>query len=214
MPITLSQLHVYPIKSTAGIALSRSSVSELGLSFDRHFVLCDSKGKFITARTQPRLVLIRAALTQEGLHLSAPDMPALYIQYRDFSEDYQQVTIWGDKVSAQNCHSAYDRWFSDYLGQDCRLLYFGENSQRSTPLFNDKPVAFADGFPLLLISQASMDDLNSRCESTIGMANMRPNIVVNNTAAYAEDSWKRIRIGEVEFAVVKLNLTTLNTPVQ
>lgn len=198
----LSQLNTYPIKSTSGISISRSLVTEYGLAFDRQFVLSDSKGKFITARTKPALVLIKTTLTPQGLTLTAPDMPPLEIHYGDFSDQYQSVTIWGTQVAGQHCQIQYDRWFSDYLQQPCQLLFFGQASERYTPMLEDKPVAFADGYPILLISQASLDDLNSRCQGDIMMANMRPNIVVSGTEPYAEDSWKRIRIGTVEFAVV------------
>ncbi|WP_432473222.1 MOSC domain-containing protein [Amphritea sp. HPY] len=202
MQATLSELHIYPLKSTAGISISRSAINEYGLAFDRQFVLSDSRGKFITARTKPALLKIAVALTPTGLILTAPEMQPLEIRYAEFSANYCRVTIWGDEVSAQHCGRSYDHWFSEYLQQDCQLLFFGEQSQRLTAIA-DKPVAFADGFPLLLISQASLDDLNNRCQNTITAANMRPNIVISGTEAYAEDHWKRIRIGSVEFAVVK-----------
>lgn len=202
MQTHLSELHIYPLKSTAGISLSRSAISEYGLAFDRQFVLSDGRGKFITARTKPALLKIAATLTPGGMILTAPGMSPLEVSYAEFSANYHPVTIWGDEVSAQHCGNSYDRWFAEYLQQDCQLLFFGDRSQRLTAIGN-KPVAFADGFPLLLISQASLDDLNNRCQSTITATNMRPNIVVSSTEAYAEDHWKRIRIGSVEFAVVK-----------
>jgi len=202
MPAHLSELHIYPLKSTAGISLSRSAISEYGLAFDRQFVLSDRQGKFITARTKPALLKIAAALIPGGMIITAPGMPPLEISHVAFSANYCPVTIWGDEVSAQHCGNNYDRWFAEYLQQDCQLLFFADRSQRLTAIDN-KPVAFADGYPLLLISQASLDDLNSRCQSTITATNMRPNIVISGTEAYAEDHWKRIRIGSVEFAVVK-----------
>ncbi|NQZ20849.1 MAG: MOSC domain-containing protein [Colwellia sp.] len=202
----LQSLHIYPIKSTAGISLSNSWVDELGLSFDRRFVVSDLNGQFITARTEPTLCLIRVNLTEYGLILTAPDMPALVINYRELSNDYQKITVWNDDIQAQYGHKNYDLWFSQYLKKPCQLVYFGEDSQRYVSN-SHKEIAFADGYPLLLISQASLDDLNDKMPGQspqqISMAQFRPNLVVNSCDAFAEDTWKHLRIGEVEFEVSK-----------
>ncbi len=203
---SLQSLHVYPIKSAAGIALSKSWVDDFGLSFDRRFVITDANGQFITARTEPTLCLINVNLSEHGLVLTAPDMPTLHISYQKLSPTYKTVTVWADDIQAQYGHEDYDLWFSQYLHKPCQLLYFGERSQRLVSN-SQKQVAFADGYPLLLISQASLDDLNSRMSlpthQKISMSQFRPNIVVDDCNAFAEDSWKHIRIGEVEFEVAK-----------
>ena len=129
--IRLEQISIYPIKSTSGIHLSNSWVDELGLSFDRRFVLSDPQGQFITARTNPKLCLIQASLTTSGLKLTAPDMPVLTVNYQDFSKQYQQVQVWKDSIQAQASPDSYNLWFSQYLGKACRLMYFGQQSQRS-----------------------------------------------------------------------------------
>ncbi len=198
----LSQITVFPIKSTAGIHLNHSFVEELGLVFDRRFVLVDHKGKFITARTQPKLTLIHSAFSEHGLHVRAPNMPALEIDKRAFGHLYLDVEIWGTQVSGLWCHKDYDTWFSDYLGLPCRLLYFAQQSERFVK-GHQTQVAFADGYPLLLISQASLDDLNERADEAVTMDHFRPNLVVKDCSAFAEDSWKTVQIGEVRFAVVK-----------
>ena len=203
MTCTLSQLHVYPIKSTTGISLNRSHVSPRGLSFDRDFILRDLKGRFITARTHPKLVLVEASLTPGGLLLSAPGMPNLEVSYAAFSDQYLDVKVWGSEISAQHCQTDADQWFSTYLETDCQLVYFGEQSSREVSGHEGQPVSFADGYPLLLISQGSLNDLNSKCPAPISFAHMRPNIVVSSIAPFAEDSWSQIRIGEVEFDVVE-----------
>ncbi len=203
--VKLAQISIYPIKSTAAIDLSNSWVDELGLSFDRRFVLTNMNGQFITARTAPKLCLIQANITPYGFMLTAPDMPALAINYQDFSTDYQQVNIWGEQVNGQASHQDHHLWFSRYLDSPCKLLYFSKQSQRINPLTkkNGAPTAFADGYPLLLISQASLDDLNQRCQDSITMQQFRPNIVVDNCLPYEEDTWSHIRIGEVEFEIKK-----------
>ena len=203
MHTQLSDIIVYPIKSTAGLHLSRATVTGFGLEFDRRFVLCTTEGKFLTARTRPQLLHIRASLTAAGLIVSAPGQTDLQLNYHEFSHDYQTITVWQDHIEAQHCSAIADRWFADYLGQDCRLLFFGTASNRPLKHFPHHQTAFADGYPLLLISEASLADLSSRCRNPVQMDQMRPNLVVRGTAAYEEDSWTKIRIGTAEFALVK-----------
>ena len=119
--IQLSQISIYPIKSTSGIELSNSWVDELGLSFDRRFVLTDDKCQFITARTEPKLCLIQANLTATGLILTAPDMPKLVINYQDLNDFYQTVFVWKDNINAQQGSDAHHQWFSRYLNRPCQL---------------------------------------------------------------------------------------------
>jgi len=199
----LIEINVYPIKSSKGIGLSNAWVDDLGLAFDRRFVLTDSNGQFITARTHPTICLISASITPYGLLLTAPDMPVLNISYAKFTHEYRQVTVWKDTIAGQYCAPEYDTWFSQYLGKPCQLVFFGEQSSRRVKNRMNQ-VAFADGYPLLLISEASLADLNGRMSNhQVSMAQFRPNIVINNTEPFEEDTWKHIRIGEVEFEVVK-----------
>jgi len=200
--IRLEQISIYPIKSTSGIDLSTSWVDEFGLSFDRRFVLSDLQGQFITARTDPKICLIRANLTASGLKLTAPDMPVLTVNYQDFSGQYQPVQVWKDSIQAQPSPDSYSLWFSQYLGKPCRLMYFGQQSRRLVKNSNSQ-VAFADGYPLLLISRASLKDLSHRARMELSMRQFRPNLVVDGCDAFAEDSWRHIRIGEVEFELTK-----------
>lgn len=199
---TLSQIYTYPIKSTAGIQLSNSWVDNLGLSFDRRFILTDVNGKFITARTEPKLTLIQASIIENGLIITAPNMPTLLIKYDDFSNKYQSVTVWSDNIQGQHCQLEYDRWFSQYLSNPCQLMFFGQQSARNVKNKSNQ-VAYADGYPLLLISEASLAQLNRHCSSDITMQQFRPNIVVKNCEAFDEDGWQLIRIGEVEFEIAK-----------
>lgn len=198
----VKSLHIYPIKSAAGIELSKAWLDDFGLSFDRRFVLSAPNGQFITARTEPSLCLIQVLLTPQGLVVSAPKMKSLTINYQAFSNNYQTVAVWDHDINAQHCLAQYDLWFSQYLNKPCQLLYFGQHSNRQVKN-STKSIAFADGYPLLLISQASLDDFNQRSGELFSMARFRPNIVVDNCAAFAEDSWQRIRIGEVEFELAK-----------
>ncbi len=215
----VSSLHIYPVKSTSGIALPHTQVDELGLAFDRRFIISDPSGLFITARTEPTLCLVQTNLVEQGVELSAPNMPTLTLFYKKFTNQYQKVTVWGDEVAGQLCSQEANTWFSEYLQRPCQLLFFGKNSFRERKPNTDKArkVAFADGYPLLLISQASLDSLNSRLadkqlgdsilaiegQQAVSMTQFRPNIVIDNCLPFAEDSWQHIRIGEVEFKVSK-----------
>lgn len=202
---TLKNITIYPIKSGAGIELSNSWVEEFGLAFDRRFVIASPEGEFFTARTQPSLCLIQANLTATGMIITAPKMPTLVIDYNQLSPNYVDVQVWNDTISAQECKNTINEWFSRYLQKPCQLLFFGTDSQRFVKNKTSQ-VAFADGYPLLLISQASLDHLNSQYPPSarrISMSQFRPNIVVNDCDAFTEDTWQKIRIGEVEFEVTK-----------
>lgn len=218
--IAVSDLYIYPIKSTRGISLPHSNIDALGLAFDRRFVISDNAGQFITARTEPTLCLVTTTLTEHGLTLSAPGMEALTLAYKNFYHQYKEVYVWGDVIAAQLCSTKANVWFSGYLNRPCQLLYFGETSSRikNDNKDNVREVAFADGYPLLLISQASLNDLNQRLinqnKQSVSMAQFRPNIVIEHCLPFAEDGWQYITIGEMEFKVSKpcerCILTTVN----
>ncbi|GGO79627.1 hypothetical protein GCM10011348_14370 [Marinobacterium nitratireducens] len=201
--IRLSSLHIYPIKSTAGIGLERAFVERAGLAFDRRFVLTDNDGQFLTARRHPRLLQVRATPTSDGLVLSATGCSDLRLRYDDFPAAYRTISVWNDQIEGQHCSDSADRWFSEWLGLECSLRYFGTRSSRQTDRAPLSPVAFADGYPLLLIGEASLADLNSRLPAPVAMAQFRPNLVISGSDAFAEDSWRRIRIGSLELEPVK-----------
>lgn len=213
--LALQSISVYPIKSSSGIHLSNSWVEELGLSFDRRFIVANDKGEMFTARTEPRLCLIQANLTSTGINITAPGMPILSIEYAKFSSEYQNVTVWKSDIKGQIGAEHYNQWFSRYLEQPCQLLFFGENSERYVKNKNSQ-VGFADGYPILLISQQSLAQLNEKlgANNRVTMSQFRPNLVVDGCDGFAEDTWKHIRIGEVEFEVTspcsRCIFTTIN----
>jgi len=200
--IKVSELAIYPVKSTKAIPLTHCAVTGRGLDHDRSFMVTDLQGQFITGRAHPKLSLIKIDIVAQGIILSAPNMPMIAFKYRDLSSHYQAVTIWGKDVSGQHCSVEMNAWLSRYLAVPCQLIYFGENSQRRVK-DTDKTVAFADGYPILLVSQASLDALNKLTVKPISMSQFRANIVVTGCAAFAEDSWKRVRIAGVEYELVK-----------
>ena len=197
---TLSGLYRYPIKSTAGQALDSMTVKEEGPEGDRRYMLAKPDGTFLTARTHPHLQRVIAIPVPGGLDVSHPEIGEISVREEDFEGRPFATRVWDDAFEALSTTEALDDWFSRAVGEPVRLLWLGQYSSRYRPLI-ERRVSFADGYPLLLISQASLDDLNRRMEIPQRMVQFRPNLVVTGTQPYAEDGWKRIRIGEVEFLV-------------
>ncbi|MGY3858323.1 MOSC N-terminal beta barrel domain-containing protein [Aeromonas intestinalis] len=198
----LDSIHLYPIKSTAGMPLSRARVTEEGLLGDRRYMVVKPDGSFITARTHPQLQLVVATPMEGGLQLRYPGMTPLALHESDFSRALQATGVWGDSFQALHTHDQADGWLSRVAGEPVRLLWLGERSERFRAKTGTR-VSFADGYPLLLISQASLEDLNLRSEALHQMSQFRTNLVASDTRPFEEDGWKRIRIGEVEFLVAK-----------
>ena len=165
-------------------------------------MLIDLNGEFITGRSHPQLTQIDVQFSQKKLLLNAPKVAPLEIDPKQFSTKSLTTKIWADTVNAQHCHQDYDHWFSEYLQQPCKLVFFAENSLRCVKGRNTQ-VAFADGYPLLLINQSSVDLLNTKLDNPVNALHFRPNIVVKGETPFIEDSWARIKIGEVEFEVSK-----------
>ncbi|WP_022942965.1 YcbX family protein [Psychromonas hadalis] len=198
----LTDIYIYPIKSVKAVSQPAAHVEEKGLRFDRRYMLIDLDGDFVTGRTTPELTQIDVQFAQQTLQLSAPNMAQLTIDPKQFSNKTLTSKIWADKVNVVHCHQDYDNWFSEYLQQPCQLVFFADHSTRYVK--NRKTqVAFADGYPLLLVNQASVDLLNTKLDNPVSALNFRPNIVVNGDFPFVEDSWSRIKIGEVEFEVSK-----------
>lgn len=204
--LILSSLFFYPVKSVAGIALNSGPIDARGIRYDRHWMVVDTDGQFITQREYPKMSQIHVGLAPGGLRFRAPGMPDLDIPLINDSADSLETEVWGDQVLAHSAGLPPADWLSQYLGVDCQLAYLTDKSDRPVDPDYANPedqVGFADGFPFLLISEASLDDLNSRLESPVPMTRFRPNLVVKGCEPYAEDSWKKIRIGEVVFRVSK-----------
>ncbi len=201
----LSELYRFPVKSLRGEPLARLEVVPTGPRWDRHWMVVNEKGRFLTQRELPRMVLIRPRVRDDGgLVLEAPGMSPTEVAPGD--GESLEVQVWNDRLTARAPSLEADRWLSDFLGTSCRLVEMPEQTRRQVDLDYARPgdrTEFSDGFPFLLISRASLDDLNRRMERKLPMIRFRPNLVVEGCEPYAEDRWKRIRIGDLEFRVVK-----------
>ena len=198
----LTQLWNYPVKSCAGIERSSARITSAGPAYDREWMVTDDSGQFVTGRTHPELLLARAIPTIDGLSLHAPGMPELVVRRVLFNR-LRCTGVWGYRFDAWWGDSAADEWFSQYLGVAARLLYIGATSHRVLRADSTIRFSFADGYPYLLIGSASLADLNGRLERPVSMRNFRPNMVVDGAEAFAEDQWKRIRVGDVMFEHMK-----------
>lgn len=201
MTAHVSGLFIYPVKSVAGIPMQEAHVRDIGIAHDRRYMIVKPDGTFVTGRTHPKITAIRAQATGETLTLTCEGVEPITITANQFTDRYIDSVVWSSDVNGQECGEAADRWISDLLGEPLKLLFFGEKSHRISR--HGSKVSFADGFPLLLIGNASLDHLNGRLPGPVSMANFRPNIAVEGTLPFAEDEWARIRIGEVEFVAPK-----------
>ena len=202
----LSDIIVYPIKSASEISLKNSNLEERGLSHDRRWMVVDDSAQFITQRTSPEMALLKTEIDEPTLRLNAPGMAELLLPLFQKEGTPQMGEIWGDRCEALTADKQAESWISDYLGKRCKFVFMPEHSNRqvdSDYAIGRNQVAFSDGFPLLLISEASLLDLNSRAPEEITMKRFRPNLVVKNTDPYQEDNWEAIRIGECELQIVK-----------
>ena len=198
----LSSLYIYPIKSCAGTSLAEAAVTDMGLAGDRRWMLADKGGRFLTGREHPRLVQVSIALNDAGFVATAPDAEPLTVVQRDFTEAVP-TGVWRQEFDAWRGSDEADDWFSFYLGLECQLLHIGAQPARRLKVDETLPMSFADGYPYLLIGENSLADLNSRLARPVSMRNFRPNLVVANAPAFAEDGWQRIRIGTIEFEMAK-----------
>lgn len=208
--ITLSALYYYPIKSCRGVAVDRAPVTPRGLADDRLMMVVDEAGGFMTQRDHPRMALIAPALHEDVLRLSAPGMPARDVRVRG-DGPRRAVTVWGDACAAVDQGDAAAAWLSEFLGARCRLVRMADEHVRRVDARyarrGDDQTGFSDGYPFLLVSQASLDDLNARLAEPLPMNRFRPNIVVTGCAPFTEDVWTDVEVanahGPVRFGVVK-----------
>lgn len=204
----ISEINIYPIKSLGGISLNEAVVEEKGLKYDRRWMLVDDNGRFFTQREFPQMATLKVSLESNDLKISNGN-DSLLIPFSE-NEDGEEieVVVWNSKLTARTAKNDINEWFSDALQTNCRLVQMNKNSKRPVnPNYavhtDQDTVSFADGYPFLLIGESSLDDLNSRLENPLPMNRFRPNFVVKGADPFAEDNWKKIKIGNEIFYIVK-----------
>ncbi|GAA3398500.1 MOSC domain-containing protein [Streptomyces roseoviridis] len=218
MPIpVLRSVHVHPVKALRGFAPAEAEVQPWGLAGDRRWTVVDTEGKVVTQRQHARLALASAALLPGGgVMLTGPGREPLAVEVpRPSGADGTiAVDVFGTRVEAVPAGPAADAWFSGYLDSEVRLVHMDDPARRRPvdPAYAlpGETVSFADGYPLLLTTTSSLDALNSLIaqgdhadEGPLPMNRFRPNVVVDGTAPWAEDDWRRLSIGDVAFRVAK-----------
>ena len=207
---TVSGLFVHPVKSCAGVALREARLMDTGLDLDRAWMVVDAEGRFVTQREQPRMALVRPQIKVLEVVLRAPGMLALHLGINEV-EKPARVQVWGDALDAWDMGDVAGQWFSDFLGQPgLRLVRFDpEVTRLASKQWTgevDAPIEFADGFPLLVVSEASLAELNQRLaaagHAAVGIERFRPNIVLAGLQAHDEDRLHELRIATAEGEVV------------
>lgn len=213
MKAAITALNVYPVKSCRGMPLAAAEVTPTGLLNDRHWMLVRPNGKFVTQRELPRLALIGTRVGVDGLTLSAPGMPDLVVP-RAASADAaaaRPVTVWKFDGRGIDCGPGAAAWVSNYLQTNLSLVAFDTTFPRecSREWTRDARAVteFADGYPVLVISRASLDDLNSHLAKSqsgpLPMERFRPNVVIDGVGAYDEDRIHELRVNGITLRLVK-----------
>lgn len=202
----LSGLFWYPIKSCRGLPADSVTLDARGIAGDREYLVVDAAGRFLTQREHPRLALVDPRPGKEAFGLSAPGEG--HCEFRPTTDGPRlAVTIWRDHCTGIDQGDPAAEWLSGFLGTPCRLVRMAADHPRPVDpeyaLTADDQVAFSDGFPLLLVTEESLADLNRRLPDSLPMNRFRPNIVVAGAEPYADDGWGRIRLGELVATAVK-----------
>lgn len=206
----VSYLATHPLKSAAALPRDRLRLTALGPEWDRRWMLVDAAGVFVTQRTHPRLCLLAAEVVEGRLRLQAPGMPD-FVVVPVPQPAVAPVKVWRDTVEAELPSPEADAWCSAFLGLPLRLAFLPARTRRPVdPAWAGEGhrTAFSDGFPLLVTTQSALDHLNALLAAegvpTVDWRRFRPNLVVGGEVApHAEDGWRRLRVGEVELALVK-----------
>jgi uncharacterized protein YcbX len=206
MKATITGVFVYPVKSCRGIALASARLEPTGFADDRHWMLVRPNGRFVTQRELPRLALVGTHLTAASLMLTAPGMTACEIP-REFNGTVRDVTVWKFDGRGIDCGDVAAEWCSRFLETPLRLVSFDATAPRvCNPEWTPGTQAiteFSDGYPILMISRASLAELNSRLPQALPMERFRPNIVIDGVEAYDEDRIHELRVGHATLRLVK-----------
>jgi uncharacterized protein len=217
--LTVSELYIYPIKSLGGIALNSASLLERGFEHDRRWMLVNANNEFLTQREITAMTFLKVQLTEQGLHITNISKPGeeLIVPFEPTVAETEMVTVWSSRCRGQRVSDAADAWFSKQLGFTAKLFYMPDTTRRYVDgryAHNKEITSFTDGYPLLLIGQASLDDLNSRLEQPVPMNRFRPNIVFTGGTPFQEDYMKHFDINGITIFGVKpcarCVMTTIN----
>jgi len=208
----LTAINIYPVKSCHRVELTETRITPLGLDHDRHWMLVDDQHRFISARRYPNLLQLSVETGPAGFIAAYPGLPGIYVRHPQDTAKAYPAKIWHDEVEVIDAGESAAEWFSQVTGKPCRLVWSATNSARLLKPGNYPPppvpsggrqIAFTDGMPVLLANEASLSELNKHLDTAVSMHRFRPNLVINGNQAWEEESWQRIKIGEVELQATK-----------
>jgi uncharacterized protein YcbX len=219
MPV-ISELYIYPVKSLGGIKISKAELTDRGFKYDRRWMLVDSNNRFLTQREHPLMALLQTEITSAGLKVYRKHNPSdfILIPFTYSSANRITVNVWDDFCEAIPLNVQFSAWFTDAIQLPCRLVYMPDDSLRKVDaryaIRQDDVTSFSDAYPVLVISEESLTDLNNRMDDALPMNRFRPNIVIRDCAPFEEDTLRHFKINEIDFYGVKLCarcvLTTIN----
>ena len=206
--LKISELFIYPIKSLGGISLQQAEVTDRGFKFDRRWMLVDNNNRFLTQRDFAVMALLKVSLADDGLLVTyTGDGSKTLIPFEPLKKDLIEVTVWDDTCNGQLVSDETDAWFTQKLNINCRLVYMPDDSHRPTDSrYTDdgQVTSFSDGYPFMMIGQASLEELNGRMVQPLGIDRFRPNIVFTGGEAFEEDLIDEFTINNIRFKGVKL----------
>lgn len=192
-------LYIYPVKSLRGIAVDSLSINQHGVVGDREWMLIDDQGKFLSQRRLAKMCLIESRFNGNDLILHQTGHGE--VKAPRGGGKTVTASVWRDTVNAQDCGDEVSNWLSQVLGKSCRLVYLPKTELRRSSKGN-APFAFADGYPLLLANQSSLEDFNQHLSEPVSMLRFRPNVVVESGTPYSEDTWPSLQIRQAMFNLV------------
>ncbi len=223
--IRISEINVYPVKSCGGISLQNATVGRMGIAYDRQWMFINEAGAFVAQRGYPKIgvkgvvsmCLIQTHITNDSLILSAPNMPQLVVPLKDEGIDARKTRVWDSVNLGIDQGDEAREWGTEYLSREVpgkySLVRMPDTGDRKAKVGNSN-LAFADAYPFLIVSDASLADLNSRMKEPLPMNRFRPNIVITGCEPYAEDTLPDFKIGDVQFIgmnlCVRCPITTTN----
>ena len=204
-PTTIASIHVYPIKSLGGFSVSQVQLTDRGLEHDRRWMLIDPDGRFLSQRECSAMACLHCAPHGNGFRVTdTRNGTTLDVPWSITDGTRINAKVWDDEVELILGNVSMEQWFSEALQRPVRPGYMPDSTFRSTdPNYANVPVALNDGFPALIISQASLDELNARLKTPVPMERFRPNFVIDGGQPFQEDEWKELSIGKLSFSIVK-----------
>ncbi len=206
--LSISHLYVYPIKSLGGIELNEARLTDRGFEHDRRWMLVGEDNRFLTQREFAQMALLRTAIHANELTVyeKGSEADKISLNLYPTGTDLMSVQVWDDVCEAIEVSNEANAWFTEKLNLSCKLVYMPDASVRKVDTeyaFNNELTGFSDAFPVLMIGQASLDDLNSRLENPVPMNRFRPNIVFTGGAAFEEDTMQHFQIAGIDLYAVK-----------